>query len=136
MEDWDANLSPSLQFVDHAFPCRKKQFYLPVTSCDHPFDSSHSESLSPLNFATPEIEDLFATAHDFLVAQCSATPDTVAATPHVPRHSAKLRCDTPPPPQSGSTGLFLRHFKGCSAFLVRHSKKVRQKMRHGVARQD
>ena len=37
-------------------PCKKKQFYLPVTfSCDHPhFDSLHSEFLSLFNFATHE----------------------------------------------------------------------------------
>ena len=42
---------------------------------------------------------------------------------------ANLRCD-PPPPQKGATGSFLRHFKGCSAILVRHCENIRRKIRH------
>ena len=41
----------------------KKQFCLPVTLrppvYDHPFDSLHSECLSPFSFATHEMEDPF-----------------------------------------------------------------------------
>ena len=42
------------------FP-QKEAFYLPVTSW-HPFDSLHSQFLSPFNFATHEMEDPFATS--------------------------------------------------------------------------
>ena len=58
MEDWDADLSPC-NFVTTHFPAERSSF-ITLYLRDHPFDSLHSEILSPLNFATHEMEDPFA----------------------------------------------------------------------------
>ena len=59
MEDWDANLSPC-NFATAHFPAERSSL-INLQLRDHPFDSLHSEFLSPLNFATHETEDPFAT---------------------------------------------------------------------------
>ena len=68
-----------------------------------------------------------------LVSQCSATRDTVAATPPCSATRfydicmANLRCDTP---AKGCDRALLRHFKGCSAIQMRHCENIRRKRRH------
>ena len=59
MEDWDADLSP-YNFATTHFP-QKEAVLSPCNFATTPFDSLHSEILSPLNFATHKMEDPFAT---------------------------------------------------------------------------
>ena len=54
-----ADLSPC-NFATTHFPAKRSSF-ISLLLRDHPFDSLHSEVLSPLNFATHEMEDPFAT---------------------------------------------------------------------------
>ena len=58
MQDWDVDLSPC-NFATTHFPAERSSFII-LQLRDHPFDSLHSEFLSPLNFATHETEDPFA----------------------------------------------------------------------------
>ena len=59
MEDWGTDLSPR-NFATTHFPAERSSF-ITLELRDHPFDSLNSEVLSPLNFATHETEDPFAT---------------------------------------------------------------------------
>ena len=56
MEDLGADLS-ACNFATTHFPAERSSF-ITLQLRDHPFDSFHSEILSPLNYATHETEDL------------------------------------------------------------------------------
>ena len=59
----------------------------------------------------------------FLVAQCSAIPATVAATPPcsaTPFQTTKFRCDTSRHTGGGGGGCDTKIFRGCSATPVLH----------------
>ena len=59
MEDRDADLSPC-NFATTRCPAERSSF-ISLQFRDHPFDSLNSVVLSPLNFATHETQDPFAT---------------------------------------------------------------------------
>ena len=62
------------------FPAERSSF-ITLQLRDHPFDSLHSEFLSPLNFATHETEDPFATPHkDFVLASIPVTKESSDAS--------------------------------------------------------
>ena len=61
MDDWEVALSPC-SFATTHFPAERSSF-ISLEFRDHPFDSLHSAVLSPLNFATHEMEDPFAMPH-------------------------------------------------------------------------
>ena len=61
MEDWHADLSPC-NFATTHFPAERSSL-ISLQLRYHPFDSLHSEVLSPLNLATHEMEDPSATPH-------------------------------------------------------------------------
>ena len=93
-----------------------------------------ANAAAPLWSTTPLLGPPKTCLPVFLMAQCSATRDTVAATP-VYRDTIIYDLYSAPP-QTGATGPFLRHFRGCSAILVRHCKNVRRETRHSVVRQE